>query len=137
MDPVTQGALIGVASAVLGSLVGAGGTVWAAGISARGQSFLEDLKSRRAVYTACAAALHVQRDAALRLMDVLDDLDMGRARERLERAQAAHDEIGTTIGAVVVEGPEEVADSAEQAAFHLSAWLDELAWWLEQGRPHA
>jgi hypothetical protein len=41
--------------------------------------------------------------------------------------------MGAAVGAVVIEGPEEVADSAEAAAFHLSVWLDEMAWWLEQG----
>lgn len=143
VDSVTQVALIGVAGTVIAALAGMVGMVRAAGINARAQSSLEDLKSRRAVYGACTAALLVQRDAALRLMDVLDvpdgfpDLDLERARERVGRAQAVQDDVGTTVGAVMVEGPEAVADSAAEAADYLSAWLDELAWWVEQGRPDA
>ncbi|WP_141662963.1 hypothetical protein [Streptomyces sp. Wb2n-11] len=138
MDPVTLVALIGVLGTVLTSLVGVVGAVRTAGINARAQASVEDLKSRRAAYSACAAALLVQREAALRLMDVLDvpDLDMDRAKERVAQAQALHDGIGTTVGAVAVEGPEAVADAAMNAALHLSILLDELGWWLEQGRPH-
>ncbi|MDX3866854.1 hypothetical protein [Streptomyces europaeiscabiei] len=137
MDPVTLVALIGVVGTVIAALVGVVGAVRTAGINARAQASVEDLKSRRAAYSACAAALLAQRGAALRLMDVLNvpDLDADRAKKRVAQAQALHDDIGTTVGAVAVEGPEAVADAAMSAAERLSAWLDELAWWLEQGRP--
>ncbi|WP_142211909.1 hypothetical protein [Streptomyces sp. SLBN-118] len=138
MDQVTLVALIGVVGTVIASLAGVVGAVRTAGISARAQATVEDVKSRRAAYSACAATLLVQRDAALRLMDVLNvpDLDVDRAKERVAQAQALHDDVGTTVGAVAVEGPEGVSDAAISAAQRLSAWLDELAWWLELGRPH-
>ncbi|MDQ1022435.1 microcompartment protein CcmL/EutN [Streptomyces umbrinus] len=137
MDPVTLVALIGVAGTVIAAVAGVVGAVRTAGINARAQASVEDLKSRRVAYSACAAALLVQRDAARRLMSTLNvpDLDGDRAKQRVARAQALHDDIGTTVGAVAVEGPEAVTDAAMSAAELLSAWLDELAWWLELGRP--
>jgi hypothetical protein len=137
MDSVTTVALTGVAGTVAASLARVGGAVHAAGVDGRSRSALEESKTRRAAYGACAAALLVQRDAALRLMDVLNvpDLDEERARERVVQAQALHDDVGTTVGAVVIEGPAEVADAAESASQRLGAWLDELAWWLALRRP--
>ncbi|WP_405776204.1 hypothetical protein [Streptomyces sp. NBC_01538] len=136
MDSVTTVALIGVAGTVAASLAGVGGAVRAAGVDGRSRSALEESKARRAAYGACAAALLVQRDAVLRLMDVLNvpDLDEERARERVVQAQVLHDDVGTTVGAVVIEGPEEVADAEESASQRLGAWLDELAWWLDLRR---
>jgi hypothetical protein len=61
VDSVTQVALIGVAGTVLAGMTGLAGAVRAAGISARGQSALEDRTSRRAAYSACATALVVRR----------------------------------------------------------------------------
>ncbi|MFE7804807.1 hypothetical protein ACFU51_09130 [Streptomyces sp. NPDC057430] len=139
MDSVTLVAMIGVVGTVITSMAGVVGAVRTAGINARAHASVEDLKSRRAAYSACAAGLLVQRDAALRLMDVLNvpDLDVDRAKKRVAQAQALHDDIGTAVGAVAVEGPEAVASASENAAHRLGAWLDELAWWLELGQPHA
>jgi hypothetical protein len=138
VDSVTAVALIGVGGTVITALSGVVGSVRTAGIGSRSNVSLEDRKSRRATYSACAAALLVQRDAALRLMNDLDvhDLDVDRAKEKVAQAQALRNDIGTTVGAVVVEGPDSVADAAEAAAFELNRWLDDLAWWVELGRPH-
>ncbi|WP_393071599.1 hypothetical protein [Streptomyces sp. LN704] len=82
MDSVTQVALIGVAGTVLGGLTGVVGAVRAAGISTRGQSTLEDNKSRRAAYSACATTLIVRRDAISTLMEGLcsGDIDLDTAK---------------------------------------------------------
>ncbi|WP_344409027.1 hypothetical protein [Streptomyces viridochromogenes] len=40
------------------------------------------------------------------------------------------------VGAVTVEGPEEVADCAVAAADRLGAWVGGVIWWFELGRPH-
>ncbi|MFF7328354.1 hypothetical protein [[Kitasatospora] papulosa] len=42
---------------------------------------------------------------------------------------------GAVVGAVAVEGPEKVADCAV-AADRLEAWVEEMNWWFELGRPH-
>ncbi|MGP3777179.1 hypothetical protein ACTWJ8_40725 (plasmid) [Streptomyces sp. SDT5-1] len=138
MDQATLGTLIGVGGTVAGALTGVVGAVRTAGINARAGITMEDLRSRRAAYSAFSAALWAQRNAALRLMDILDapDLDGDRARARVAQAQELHDDMGATVGALAVEGPEEVTEAAMVAAEALSAWLDELAWWLERGRPH-
>ncbi|MEV6358339.1 hypothetical protein [Streptomyces hydrogenans] len=135
MDSVTLVALIGVGGTVVGSLAGVFGAGRTAKLGARAQSSLEDKKSRRAVYSACATALLVQNDAARRVMDLIDDPDANLARvtEKLSQAQAAHDEIGTTVGAVTVEGPIDVAVSASEASNRLRSWLDELESQLELG----
>ncbi|MEV7401011.1 hypothetical protein AB0N93_11515 [Streptomyces sp. NPDC091267] len=137
MDPTTQLALMGVAGTVLGTLVGAGGAVRAAGISTRGQSTLEDHKSRRAAYNACTTALLVRRDAISALMDGMrsGDLDVESAKVKLQQVQAMRSDVMRTLGAVVVEGPQWPAVTAEGAAKHLDVWLDGLAYWIAEGMP--
>lgn len=137
MDSVTQVALIGVAGTVLGGLTGVVGAVRAAGISTRGQSTLEDNKSRRAAYSACATTLIVRRDAISTLMEGLrsGDIDLDTAKVKLGQAQAMRADVMRTIGAVVVEGPEWPAGAAESAAHHLDVWLDGLAYWIDEGMP--
>ncbi|MET9540771.1 hypothetical protein ABZY16_25185 [Streptomyces sp. NPDC006553] len=80
------------------------------------------------------------RQAYLDALNAIDphipDLVVDSAKKWVAQAQALHDGIGTTVGAVAVEGPEAVADAAAKAGDRLRAWLDELAWWLELGRPH-
>ncbi|MER6291090.1 hypothetical protein [Streptomyces sviceus] len=108
VDSLTLVALIGVAGTVVASLGGVAGGVWVARVGARAERVLEEERVRRSVYAACAEALLMQRDAAMRLMDLLnkEEVDEDWARERMERAQAAQDELGGAMGAVVVEGPE-------------------------------
>lgn len=138
MDSVALVALVGVGGTTVAALGGVAGGVWVARIGARGGRVLEQERMRRSVYGACAEALLVRRDAVTRLMDVLNrpNVDEGRAREWLEHAQAAQDELGAAVGAVAVEGPEEVADCAVAAADRLGGWVDEVIWWFELGRPH-
>ncbi len=135
---MTQVALIGVAGTVVTSLAGVIGSVRTAGIGTRSQTLLESQKSRRAAYSAAATALLAQRDATMRLSDVLDvpDLAPEVAARRVQQVREMQDDLGTAIGAAVIEGPEDVARYAEQAAARLGAFLDELDWWVEQGRPH-
>ncbi|WP_371548089.1 hypothetical protein OG266_22720 [Streptomyces sp. NBC_00554] len=137
MDSVTLVALIGVAGTALAAVAGAFGAGLTARIGARAQSALEDRKSRRDIYGACASAFLVQHDAMQRLTESLMEshLDVDRAAEKLLQAQAAHDEIGLKVGAVLVEGPMEVAISAQETAGKLREWLDELEWQLKQERP--
>jgi hypothetical protein len=137
MDSVTQVALIGVAGTVLGGLTGVVGTVRTAGVNARAQSTLEDHKSRRAAYSACATAMIVRRDALSALMDGMRfrDIDLEAAKAKLEQARAMRADVMRTVGAVVVEGPEVPAHRAELAAQHLDEWLDGLAYWIGEGMP--
>jgi hypothetical protein len=137
MDAVTQVALVGVVGTVLGALVGAMGAVRAAGVNTRGQSRLEDHKSRRAAYAACTTALFVRRDAIAELMEGMHsaDLTVEEAREKLAQAQAMRGDVMKTVGAVVVEGPAGPADFAEAAARHLDIWLSGLAHWVGEGLP--
>ncbi|MFJ6605102.1 hypothetical protein [Streptomyces lydicus] len=137
MDPVTQVALVGVAGTVLGALVGAGGAVRAAGVSTRGQSTLEDHKSRRTAYSACTTALLVRRDTVTALMDGMrsGELDLESAKAKLQQAQTMRADVMKTLGAVLVEGPEWPARSAETAARHLDVWLEGLAYWVSEGLP--
>ncbi|MFE3664449.1 hypothetical protein ACFXOR_15990 [Streptomyces sp. NPDC059164] len=137
MDSVTLVALVGVGGTAVAALGGVAGGVWVARIGERGERALEQERVRRSVYGACAEALLVRRDAVTRLMDVLNkpETDEGRVHERLEHVQAAQDELGAAVGAVAVEGPEEVADCAVAAADRLGAWVDEVIWWFELGRP--
>ncbi|MEV7658579.1 hypothetical protein AB0O39_31015 [Streptomyces anulatus] len=138
MDSVTLVALVGVGGTAVTALGGVAGGVWVARIDERGGRVLEQERVRRSVYGACAEALLVRRHAVTRLMDVLNKprLDVDWARERLEHAQAAQDELGAVVGAVAVEGPEKVADCAVAAADRLGAWVEEMNWWFELGRPH-
>lgn len=137
MDSVTQVALIGVVGTVLGALGGVVGAVRAATVSVRGQSTLEDSKSRRAAYSACATVLILRRDTISTLMDGMrsGDIDLDTAKETLAQAQAMRTDVMRTIGAVVVEGPEWPAAAAESAARHLDVWLDGLAYWIGEGMP--
>ncbi|MFD8799954.1 hypothetical protein [Streptomyces atroolivaceus] len=137
MEPTTQVALVGIAGTVLGALVGAGGAVRAAGVNTRGQSTLEDHKSRRAAYSACTTALLVRRDAMTELMHGIrsGDLDLESAKTKLGHAREMRADVMKTLGAIVVEGPELPATAAEAAAHHLDAWLTLLAGWISQGMP--
>jgi hypothetical protein len=135
MDPVTQVAVVGVAGTVLGALVGATGAVRGAGVNARGQSTLDDHKSRGAAYSAFTTALFIRRDAIAALMDGIrsGDLDLEEAKTKLEQAQAMRADVMKTVGAVVVEGPELPARRAESAAQHLDIWLSGLGYWINEG----
>ncbi|MCX4862453.1 hypothetical protein [Streptomyces canus] len=137
MDSVTLVAVIGVGGTVVASLGGVAGGVWVARVSARAERTLEEERVRRTVYGACAEALLMQRDAAIRLMNELNKeaVDEPRALERMEQVKAAHDELGRAVGAVIIEGPEKVADCADAAAERLGAWVEEVVWWFELGRP--
>ncbi|MFJ3094614.1 hypothetical protein [Streptomyces hydrogenans] len=130
-------ALIGVAGTVLAALAGLVGVIRAAAINTRGQSNLEDSKSRRAAYGACATALIVRRDAIAALMDGMrsGDVDLSTAKEQLAEARAMRASVMSTIGVVLIEGPEWPAAAAESAAHHLDVWLDGLAYWVGEGMP--
>ena len=137
MEATTQVALVGIAGTALGALVGAGGAVRAAGISTRGQSTLEDHKSRRAAYSACTTALLVRRDVISALMDGMlsGDLDAESAKTKLQQAKDMRADVMKTLGAVVVEGPDWPARMAEAAAHSLDLWVNGLAYWIGEGLP--
>ncbi|MFE6187668.1 hypothetical protein ACFQ6U_24890 [Streptomyces sp. NPDC056465] len=134
MEPTTQVALVGIAGTVLGALVGAGGAVRAAGVNTRGQSTLEDHKSRRTAYSACATALLVRRHAISALMDDMlsGDLTDESATTRLHEVRGMRADVMKTLGAVMVEGPDYPAGEAERAADSLDTWVHTLAFWIEE-----
>jgi hypothetical protein len=118
MDSTTLLGLAGISGTLLGTAVGAGGTLGSARITSRGQADVEEQKARRQAYSACATALLARRDAAVALQDAFreDSFDGGAAQALLHHLDEQRDGVARTVGAVAVEGPDVVARSAEYAA---------------------
>ncbi len=82
MDSTTLLSLAGIGGTLLGTLLGAGGTLGAARVTNRGQASVEEQKARRQVYSACATALLARRDAADALLETFlaDSFDSAAAQ---------------------------------------------------------
>jgi len=132
MDSATLLGLAGIGGTILGTAVGAGGTLGAARVTSRGQADVEEQKARRQAYGACATALLARRDAALTLLETFreDSYDSAAARALLENLDGQRDGVARAVGAVAVEGPEEVAYSAQSAAHSIEELTGRLRDWL-------
>lgn len=132
MDSATLLGLAGIGGTLVGTFVGALGTLGSARISSRGQVHLEERKARRQVYSACSTALVVRRDTARALAQSFreDDFDIEAARTLLQALESQGGTVMQAVGAVVVEGPDFPAGSAESAAEHLEVWVGRLRSWV-------
>jgi hypothetical protein len=131
MDSTTLVALAGIGGTLLGTAVGAGGALGAARVSSRGQADLEEQKARRQTYSACSTALLARRDAAIALLETFreDGFDPAKAQGRLQDLDEQRAAVAGTVGAVVVEGPYLVAQSAEFAAYAIEDLTGRLREW--------
>lgn len=132
MDSATLLGLAGIGGTLLGTAVGAGGTLGSARVSSRGQADMEEQKARRGAYSACATALLARRDAAVAFLETFpeDGFDPASAHVLLQNLDEQRDGVARAVGAVAVEGPEAVADSAEYAAHSIEQLAGRLRDWL-------
>ncbi|WP_413755094.1 hypothetical protein [Streptomyces sp. MMBL 11-3] len=110
--------LAGIGGTLLGTGVGAFGALGAARITSRAQTGVEEQKARRQAYNACAAALLVRRNAVDALLEVFrgDDFDQAVVQARIEDIAEQRAVVARAVGAVMVEGPDDVAHRGETAA---------------------
>jgi len=132
MDSTTLLGLVGIGGTLLGAAVGAGGTLGAARVTSRGQTDVEEQKARRQTYSVCATALLARRDAAVALLETFpeDSFDPAAAQAMLQNLDEQRDGVARAVGAVAVEGPDAVADSAEYAAVVIEALAGRLRDWV-------
>ncbi|GGN56042.1 hypothetical protein GCM10011579_016690 [Streptomyces albiflavescens] len=118
VDSTTLLGLAGISGTLLGAVVGAAGTLGSARITSRAQTNTEEQKARRQAYSACATALLARRDAADALLDMFkgDDFDQAAVQARLQEVDEQRDAVARAVGAVAIEGPYDIANSAEFAA---------------------
>jgi len=132
MDSATLLGLAGIGGTLLGTAVGAGGTLGAARVTSRGQADVEDQKARRQTYGACATVLLARRDAAIALLETFpeDSFDPGAVQTLLRNLDEQRDGVARAVGAVAVEGPDAVAQSAEYAARAIEVLAGRLRDWV-------
>lgn len=132
MDSTTSLALAGIGGTLFGTAVGAGGTLGAARVTSRGQADLEEQKARRHAYSACATALLARRDAAVTLLETFpeDVFDQAAAQVQSQNLDEQRAVVARAVGAVAVEGPYAVAQSAECAAYAIEVLAGRLRDWV-------
>ena len=132
MDSTTLLGLVGIGGTLLGTAVGAGGTLGSARVTSRGQANVEEQKARRQAYSMCATALLARRDAAVALLETFreDSFDPPAAQALLQHLDELRDGVARAVGAVAVEGPDAVANSAEYAAHAIEVLAGRLRDWL-------
>ena len=132
MDSTTLLGLAGIGGTLLGTAVGAGGTLGAARVTSRGQVDLEEQKARRQAYSACSTALLARRDAAVALLETFpeDVFDQAAAQVQLQNLDEQRAAVARAVGAVAVEGPYAVAQSAEYAGFAIEVLAGRLRDWV-------
>ena len=79
-----------------------------------------------------ATALLARRDAAVALLETFpeDSFDPAAAQALLQNLDEQRDGVARAVGAVAVEGPDAVADSAEYAAVVIEALAGRLRDWV-------
>jgi hypothetical protein len=132
MDSTTLLGLAGIGGTLLGTAVGAGGTLGAARVTSRGQANLEEQKARRQAYSACSTALLARQDAAIALLESFleDAFDQAAVQMQLQQVDALRDVAARAVGAVAVEGPYAVAQSAGYAARAIEVLATRLRDWV-------
>ncbi|MFJ4894980.1 hypothetical protein ACIP5U_34055 [Streptomyces sp. NPDC088788] len=139
MDSTTLLGLVGIGGTLLGTVVGAMGTLGAARITSRTQATTEEQKARRQAYSACATACLARRDAAFALVDLFhgDAFDGDLVHERVRELDGQRDAVARAVGVVMVEDPNGLAASASYAAQAIEVLYGRLRDWdleLRTGR---
>lgn len=118
MDSTTLLGLVGIGGTLLGTVVGAVGTLGSARITSRAQTTMDEQKARRQAYSTCATALLARRDATASLLDLFksDDFNQAAVQARLQEVDEQRDSVARAVGAVTIEGPYRVAHDAGLAA---------------------
>jgi hypothetical protein len=132
MDSATLLGLAGIGGTLLGTVFGVGGTLGSARVTSRGQAGLEEQKARRQTYSACATALLARRDATVALLESFreDSFNSASAQVLLQNLDEHRDDVARAVGAVAIEGPERVADTAEYAAQSIEQLVGRLRDWF-------
>ena len=93
MDSTTLLGLAGIGGTLLGTAIGAGGTLGSARVTSRGQADVEEQKARRQAYSTCATALLARRDAAVALLEAFpeDSFDPIAVQALLQHLDAQRD----------------------------------------------
>jgi hypothetical protein len=132
VDSTTLLGVVGIAGTLLGAVAGAGGVLGAARVTSRGQAEVEEQRARRQAYAACSTALLARRDAAAALRGAFfeDGLSQPRAQARMTDLDDQRAIVARTVGAVAVEGPNEVASGAEHAAHAIEQLAGRLRDWV-------
>lgn len=143
VDSTTLLGLVGIAGTLLGTAIGARGATSAARVTSRGQAEVEEQRARRQAYAACSTALLARRDAAIALLDAFmldDDFDLTVAQARMQDLDDQRAIVARAVGAVVVEGPYEVAvgaeasmNAVEELAGRLRDWVASVAGGRDRG----
>ncbi|MEU5611699.1 hypothetical protein ACI2L4_28275 [Streptomyces sparsogenes] len=122
-------------AAVLGAAVGVAGTTLASLLAGRNQAAAEQAhwrrQSRRDAYAAFIEAsehVHDHAEQAHRFLDQ-DAPDVGAAETHIAQARGYVDELDRKNSLVLLEGPHEVADAAQEINNCVEAWVDALEAW--------
>lgn len=131
MDSATLLGVVGISGTLLGTVVGALGTLGSAAVTNRGQSAVEEQKARRQAYSVCSTALMVRRDDAIALMEAFrdDGFDQAAVQAQLQSLDEQRAAVARAVGAVAVEGPSMVALAAEQAAGGIGVMVGRMRDW--------
>lgn len=132
MDSTTLLGLAGIGGTLLGTAIGAFGTLGAAKVTSRGQTDVEEQRARRQAYSACSTALTARRDAAFALLDAFpeDGSDLAALHGLLRKLDEQRDGVARAVGAAVVEGPYQVAVSADGGGFAVEVLAGRLRDWV-------
>jgi hypothetical protein len=122
----------GIGGTLAAAYLGLRGAVGSARVTSRGQADVEEQKARRQAYYACSTSLLARRDAAAALLDAFreDVFNLDKTEALLRKLDDQRDGVARAVGAVVVEGPLEVALSAEFAATAVEELAGRLRDWF-------
>ncbi|WP_331773679.1 hypothetical protein OG948_59205 (plasmid) [Embleya sp. NBC_00888] len=125
--------------AVVGGLLGAGGTLGAAALTARTQGQSQHAQwrreGRRNSYSAFIATVKAHQTAADDLMSLMDEVPLHQTRiaAALERVKSLLPAVSSAAPVIAVEGPADMGAIAEQIARHaenltvcLELWMSEV-----------
>ena len=134
MKSETLLALAGIGATTFTAALGLIGTTRQAKITSRSAAAADDQKARRQAYGACATALMARRNAvtALGQLFLEDDLDHAAAGRLLAETESLRSDAARAVGAVMIEGPEDVARNAERASDAIEHAADRYKSWITQ-----
>jgi len=100
-------------------------------ITSQAQADTEEQRARRQAYSACATALLARQGAVDALLEVFrdDDFDPVTVQIRLQDAEEQRSIVARAVGAVAVEGPDDLAQSALLASRSIELLSERLRDW--------